>query len=436
MSTDKPKKSSKTTTNEPVVNPMDNKEKVIELGEEELKKVIDEAKKLLITSKIDLTRKYPFLGSLVMSVGYEFDMSIPTMAATTIPSNRIIVNPVFFNTVFKNRKERVFGVAHEVLHIFCEHISRAMERNYDMMLFNVAADFFINGHLHQIDPSYNHLELPKWVLHDPKYYNMSADEIYFLLLKESENNPNSAAGKYGKVGEFGKDGKQSPMDEISKEKVSEATKLDNQQKVITAIKNAQLDKNIGSGYGNLVNFFSEGLTPKLCWTELLADYMTRAKVNSYTYNRISRKSTNIIFPSITGNHINVAWGIDTSGSMSEDDYTQAASEAQGVMNQFDSWVVNVLTCDTKAHVIDTLFSENCDNITNVNKKLIGGGGTDMTPMVELINELEETPDVLVIVTDGYIPEIKTDSEIPTIVVVTKSGNKKLTLNNYPVIHIE
>jgi len=397
--------------------------------------VSEKSKENLVTTRVDLVRIFPFFGFLIMSTDYFFTNQIPTMAATTIGGNKIYVNEEFLNGM--TRKERAFVVAHEMLHIFLEHIGRQTDNNYNPKLWNVATDYCINSYLTELKES--RVKMPKIGLYDTKYKSMSADQIYQILLEENDNDPEKAAGQFGQAGD-GEEGGQQPYDELGRVPMSEAQRTENRQKIASSLGQHDMDKlkNMGEGYADLIRQFEDLLESKIPWQSVLREFIVQTSKNRYTYNRPSRKSyhTGIIFPTMTGDNIDLVFGVDTSGSMSNTDLAEGLSELYSICDEFDNWNVDLISCDTHAHLIGEYNSEEGDDFQSINTDLVGGGGTEMSPMLEYANEKEEPPAVCIIITDGYIPEEALDNEVedvPCIVIVTSSGNQDLKLNNCEVL---
>jgi predicted metal-dependent peptidase len=402
--------------------------------------VSEKAKRHLTTAKIDLVRSYPFIGFLIMSTEYRFTDEIPTLAATTIGNNIIFINEKFIEFGLKSRKERAFVIAHEVLHIFLEHVGRQREMVYHPPLFNVAADFCINSFLKELNDD-KFLKMPSMGLYDKKYVGMSADKIYHILLQDSGGDHEKAAGKYGarNIGGDYSGGGQRPFDEISDENISDSKRTENRQKLAAGL--AQNDannlKNMGSGAADLIRAFQDLIESRIPWRQVLREFITETNKCRYTYNRISRRSSkSVIFPTMTGDHVSLLFGVDTSGSMSPKDLSDAMSELRGILYEFDGWNITFVSCDTSANVIGEYNSDDGDDFDVIDKKLIGGGGTDMNPMVRYSNEMEEPPAVNIILTDGYIPEVTEVKDIPTILVITREGNKELESKSCEILFMD
>lgn len=395
----------------------------------------------LTSVKFNLIRAFPFMGYMILTTNFLWTTDIPTMSATTVGGNRIFINEDFINDELKSNEERCFVIVHEILHIFLEHIGRQTENNYHAGLWNVATDYAINSYIKNLKSEF--LSMPETALFEERFQGWSADAIYHKLLEENNNNAEAASQANGgdKIGESGAG--QKPFDEIDTTPTDEATKADNRQKVAASVEQAQgAQKNMGSGIDDLIRAFSDLLESKIPWKVLLADFMTTASKNRYTYERPSRRSYNpfgVVFPSMTGDHINLVFGVDSSGSMSSNDLGEALSELRSIVETFDSWKIDFISCDTQAHSLGQYDSDSGDDFSNMNTDIIGGGGTDMAPMVEYAKEAEEIPNACIIVTDGFIPKQKLEDEIdeniPTLILITSAGNDSLEVSGAKVIQM-
>lgn len=408
----------------------------------------------LMNAKIQAVRAFPFMAYLLMATRYRMTTSLPTAAATVIGSNQyVILNPKFFNEMLTNEEQRIFVVMHEQMHIFLHHIGRQTEAGYHPRLWNVATDFMINAFLFHIGEENKQngkvrIEMPKFGLFDDKYYRKSADEIYHMLLEEHGGNAEKAceangAGKGKCITVRIASGKQGPLDEVGREQLTTGEKLGINQKISATMTSyaTQDQKNIGEAAAGLMRIFNSYIEERVNWKQVLREYIISACKSRNTYARNNRRSNRVIFPAMTGDHVNIGFGGDTSGSMSADDLGEVQNELRSIMANFESWEIDFVTCDTQVHSIGHYESENGDTYDNISMDMIGGGGTDMNPMVEHFNNggnfnNTEGEIVTIIATDGFIPPITADSEHPVIVVVTSNGNKSLETDNPDVTIIK
>ncbi len=116
---------------------------------------------------------YPLLGGIAAGMTVVADAELArahaiTVAAVNAEAGEIYVNPLRRQT----DEEWRFVLAHEMLHAALRHGDRCGAR--DRYLFNVAADYVINGWLLEMGVG----EMPEGLLHDPELTGLSAEEVY------------------------------------------------------------------------------------------------------------------------------------------------------------------------------------------------------------------------------------------------------------------
>jgi predicted metal-dependent peptidase len=107
------------------------------------------------------------------------------------------------------------------------------------------------------------------------------------------------------------------------------------------------------------------------------------------------------------------FGVDTSGSISQEELTEYFSECQYIRDLYEIQDTTVCGCDTRLHDVITL--DGFENMVDVKFKG-GGGGTDMDPLVKYANKHEV--DFMVIFTDGYFGNLTVQPEVPILWVIT------------------
>lgn len=411
-----------------------------------LETVPDRVRATLATSRINLVRGYPLLGYLVMTTEYRFSDDLETMGATHIPQNTIYINPDFMMNVLKSHKEISFVLAHEVMHIHLIHADMARKGTYHPGLWNVATDYMVNGFLCSMGTRF--MEMPEMGLYREDLLNKSADEIYHILLEEHDGDANAASNANGgymvmddpnNSDNTGEGTGKRPFDHIIPESLPEHVINENKQRLSAAvdIQNRSNDPQQGTGMADLIKHIGHLIAPVIPWPQLLAEFVDNTAKQYYTYNKASRRSGgSIIFPTMTGNHLNLVFGADTSGSMGQEDLESAISELKSIVDNFDGFDLTFLTCDTAAHVIGEYSSEDGDDWYSISKNMVGGGGTSLEPMVEYANNMEDQPAVIVIITDGYFDPTSLDNEIadiPVFVIVTRKGNQDFQMENGMVV---
>ena len=107
---------------------------------------------------------------------------------------------------------------------------------------------------------------------------------------------------------------------------------------------------------------------------------------------------NVVLPGTRRPVPNVAFVVDTSGSVDDTLLARALGEVDGALRGLgvSGSSVTVLSCDAAVHTVQRVRSAR-------GAKLAGGGGTDMRVGVAAAEELRPRPDVIVVFTDGYTP---------------------------------
>lgn len=373
-----------------------------------------------------------FFSSLAFQCQYLWSIDVPTAGALSKGGKfYVLINPLFFMDYLKKGAYRAFVVVHEVWHIFYDHGMRGAEQGYDPSLFNTACDFYIHQCMERMikqGAKTGTVEmLPEDVFkicHDAKYAGMTEDEIYQSLLEKQKNQKNG--GGSGGQGQAAFDANP----DVAEDEGSSSTA--NSQAIASAVRAAAVqasrNKNAGGAELGIIRDFLEMTEPKVDWRDEFSEFFERVRDGDDrpTYSIYNRRSTeDMIIPSQDAVKIKVGFGIDTSGSMSAEDLTEAMSELQGIIDQVGTWEVDVVSADTKAHPIASLSSENEDDLSSI--QLQGGGGTRMGVMVDHFQQEwgDDAYNVMVIFTDGYLMEgdiiEQYEWEIPLIVVVTRKG---------------
>jgi predicted metal-dependent peptidase len=350
-------------------------------------------------AKIDLMLTSPFWGSLVTRLelaDWDGDTFATNGKKLFCPNEKYISDWTF--------KELVGVLAHETWHCAGGHIFRMKDKQH--MRWNVASDLATNYLLLQ-----NHFELPKGGLTDPQYDAMTSEKIYALL-------PNEPSGKEKIDGESNDDGSsekekqlpQVPQDLLEPEKGlkqddTNADPKELEQEWKESLGNAlKIAKEKGNMPSSLEEYIKDFLTPKVSWQEILYRYLQIAKGNTdyrtYPFHR-SHIYREMYLPSLQGEMIEIACGVDTSGSIDSDDLRRYFSELRGICSIFGSYIIHFFQCDTKVHSYDIITED-----TEIPTLAMGRGGTNFVPFFERVldEQLEELPVVYFTDLDGNFPD--------------------------------
>ena len=157
----------------------------------------------LAKAKTALILEHPFVGTIALSMPFEFDENIKTAATN---GKRIKFNPEFVDSL--TDEEVKFLVAHECFHPMLEHNFRRGQRQ--PRRWNMAADYVINKLL--VDDGIG--RMPKVGLHDPNIYNAghgTSEGIYNILPEQDEGD--SGFGEPGGPLDDCEDGDGSPAEQ-------------------------------------------------------------------------------------------------------------------------------------------------------------------------------------------------------------------------------
>ena len=140
---------------------------------------------LIYDVKRKMLAKYPRFGSEIAVANIEFRENLPYHTAATDGKN-VYVDPNYFESLSEN--ERIFTIAHEIMHIKFIHMFRLKDkdgRKRDPDLWNIATDAIINANLER-----DGFTIKEGYVNIPEALNYSAEEFYQKLLEEKEKKQN------------------------------------------------------------------------------------------------------------------------------------------------------------------------------------------------------------------------------------------------------
>ena len=392
------------------------------------------SKDKIIRARVALQKTHPFFSyiALHLTMIQAEEKDCPTMGVDAKGN-------CYYSAKFVNglSAEEVKGVlSHEIMHVVLEHLKAIKGRDARLvdgvLLANIAQDICINDIIQQ-----NNLALPKGGLipnnHtikvgdtdikdiNKKVWEMIYDELYKKSKKTKmpsfdqhiRNGGGTGNDKDGK-GTGDKDGKEIKGVTGSGEKNTQDYPY--KQIVNEAYAYAKLQ---GKEPGGVDRIVDELNYPKINWREMLRKFIVREIPYDYCYTRPSKKSAScgVFIPSVYKEALEIAIGVDTSGSMSPDDLRECLSECLGIVKAFSNVKLTVLSCDAKVHTIGEVSTE--DDIHEL--KLQGGGGTDFRPVFEWLEENKPSVRILIFFTDGF-GEFPTDApNMKTLWCITERG---------------
>lgn len=339
----------------------------------------------------------------------------------------IAVNPAFFDSL--SQEHRIFLLLHETLHVCLKHITRKQSRNHQ--LFNCAADYVINQSLKDYG-----ISVPKMALLDSAYRGMTTEAVYEILAKDMSNQ--NADPDYedllpaGSLSQGTGQGQSQGQGQGKQQTVQEI-----EQAVNDILKSAETAAIFGgNGTGNLpadlARHMEELAHPKLPWYTILQNFLHETSKSSYSFSRPNRKFfPKFYLPSLHSEGLSrIDFILDTSGSISDNDFKQFITEVDKVLKQFSPEKIGFSQFDTKFWGTQMI-----DQFTDVTKlEYRGGGGTDITSTLKAVKDYPTK--CFIIFTDGWL---STDHlPEPTIPVVwcVHGGHESFKPHFGKVIHFE
>ncbi|MDW8052688.1 MAG: VWA-like domain-containing protein [Armatimonadota bacterium] len=169
-------------------------------------------------------------------------------------------------------------------------------------------------------------------------------------------------------------------------------------------------KTRGTAPAGWVRWAEAVMQPRVNWREQLKR-VVRGAINEgfgqrldYSYRRPNRRAEiykPFILPALQGEYRpRVAVVVDTSGSISDRELTQAMAEVRAVLEQLRTRIT-IIPCDAVPYeAVQVLTRRDWELMRG---KMKGGGGTDMCAGIEAAKRLMPPPDAIIVLTDGHTP---------------------------------
>lgn len=348
------------------------------MNDKALQKAFDRAKVKLIDSPDSV-----FFTTVCFSLKHRWDDSIPTAMTNGL---ELRINPQFFLAL--NEDERVFLLLHEVGHVIFLHCTpRIGNRCPDK--WNQAGDYVINGMLKD-----RGFSLPKGGLYDDKYKGLSTEQVYDLLpANPSQPLPMQDVVIGPMPGNQGNDSSSGGQPPLTPQEIeNQITDI-----LVRAVTQSKLagDKP-GSIPGAVEIFLDRLLNPKLPWYTLLRRFLNARIKDDYSWQKPNRRFfPDMYLPSQHSEGLgHIVFAVDTSGSVSDEDFLRFISEIAQVLRQFKPTRMTLIQFDTRIKAIDEIRS--VDELMRV--KFTGRGGTQIGEVLDWVEG--EQPQAVLVFTDG------------------------------------
>ena len=301
-------------------------------------------------------------------------------------------NPKFIEENMADDAELRFLVLHEATHKAYRHLTVWKElHNTNARLANVAADYFVNGVLHDTDAGEGFVKMPKvGIKPKPKYKGWSVLQIFTDLEQEDEDGGEEGTDEHDWDGDGRTPTEQEMEDEIGR-----------------ALRQGEImrKKRSANGSGDEDGAFGDLLAPKVDWRKVLRDFIqeTCSGRDESSWARPNRRflSEDIYMPTMLGMTMTeLVIGFDTSGSVfGSHEMTLFASETTRVIEDVKPSKVHVVYWDTDV-VGHQTFEDGQFAIQDLKPK--GGGGTDGAVLFDYLRDKNIHPQAIIQFSDGYV----------------------------------
>lgn len=344
---------------------------------------LDSAEYKLSKVKAQLIIEHPFYASLLCNLPFVERNDIPTMAVDGI---NVYYNSEFVKSLTIN--ELKFVEAHETMHCVFDHMGRKGSRNHRR--WNVAGDYIINDMLVTDKVG----TMPSFALFSPSLVQAAkytTDGVYKLLPDDG--------------------GEDDPLDDVMEGNPSDAAEV-KEKWVIRTVQAGQVAKMAGKLSAGAARLVDSIVSPKVVWQEVLRRFVSKRAKNERSFSRPNRRfiAQGVYLPAMGGETLGrIAIAVDCSGSISDAVLSMFTAEIKAIKDSMRPSCIDVYYFDS---VISHRESYDVDDELDI--KMHGGGGTAFSPIMKAVNEGEELPECLVILTDLYCSDFGPAPEYPVL----------------------
>lgn len=328
-----------------------------------------------------------------------------------------------------------FLILHEAYHKMYMHLT-TWKHLYDVnhKVANNATDYVINIQLVDADPNGLFIRMPKCGLIDPRFRNMSAGEVFKILMDERNNDDDDDDGDgdddddEGSPGDgAGQGGNESDgFDEHEWDNaadMSEEEQADLKREIETAVRQGLLSAS-RRGSGGL-RALRELVEPKIDWRAVLRDFVKSLMAGKEfsTWAKPNRRylSQGIYMPSGVSEKVgDLVIGIDTSGSISDEYIRVFLSEVAGICSMVTPAKVHLMYWDTKVAAHEVYSGDRVKDLARSTKPA-GGGGTAPACVARLLDEKKIKAEAVIMFTDGEVFGDWGKWSVPTLWCITSKS---------------
>lgn len=435
--------------------------------------IIAKYQKIVEDAMVELCLDFEIIGYMALNIGGVKVVGNEHNAVGWTDYKAIYVNAPYADSYNLTKEHIKFLIAHEVFHILI--LTRSRQDGRDPSLWNQASDFAINQLLIEDEEVITGKVVGQFIefgCYDKKYRNMSAEEIYEQLKKENDamkkmlndlmdgigdSNSDSDSDQQSQNGndesqsqdsdQSNSDSDDGDGDEESQDggqgqggkfKLDEHLDLDDPKiqedlreatlRVQQILDSATAQGKLSNGMKRLINQLPK---VKENWRHNLEKYIKSFKKAESTWKRPNKRysAAGFYLPTRYDTpELNVAVGIDTSGSINEDMLEKFYGHLIKIMKSFKTFKVQVFCWSTVAHksTYRELNEKNYQNFNPLEDGYIQSlGGTIAQSAFDYVKNLKSKPDVFIVFTDGYFESEITGfdkTNINTVFAIRKEDN--------------
>ena len=340
----------------------------------------------------------PYYGLFLIGLNKQIRKDIPTAGVSKNGIGvQLSINPGFFTDL--NEKQRIGLLKHELLHVSFGHITMR-DRFSNHKLFNIAADLEINQYI-AAD------QLPEGGLTLDMFPELNLPEKagttkYYELLEQEQKSGNcpsldSLLDQMDGDSQYCH-GTWKEFEDLTEAEQKLVEKQVQHQMKETAEQTEKRRGNIPGELADLISRLRHIEPPKFDWKGYLRRFVGNSSVS---YTKKLRRKYNKRYVDNPGLKIkfknNILVGVDTSGSVSNDELKEFMNEL--VHMHKTGHKITVAQCDTQLNSVEE-FNPRKD------WEIKGRGGTSFQPVIDHFNERKGKYTALIYLTDGeaYTPE--------------------------------
>lgn len=360
----------------------------------------DEQSQGFLDAVTKLTMRDIFFTALLYDLKLEADPDGP-IACTN--GKYLKYNPAKFDP--RSLEDRVFILAHEIMHVVLFHNTRRGIRN--PKIWNIAADYVANGLLSEDSG----LKVPHdALLREDLFRGMSTEAVYDELIKLIKESPEG-----GYLDELDGDWEDVKDYDPSENKGKSAAEHERDVAIRTASA-AEASKAAGKETSTVRRFVSDVQVVKQPWYTQLQKYMVALTAAEFNWAKPDFKRSmlygGMICPRMSSESLGkVIIGFDYSGSISDVQAGAMGSHCSDIMSECRPSEVDVVYFDSEIMGNDVYTGPDYD----LQMRAVGGGGTDFHPIIEYAEAADDCQ-LLIIFTDMYGP-MPSDCSVPVLWVV-------------------